>query len=66
MIEYIASTNMPLATLKIHETIKKSNLAPIVASFSFSSRGPSYEFGGILKPDVMASGSNVLAAWVPK
>ncbi|XP_019193182.1 PREDICTED: subtilisin-like protease SBT1.4 [Ipomoea nil] len=60
--EYVRST--PLATAKIEfkrTVIGNSPSAPRVAAFS--SRGPNSLTPEILKPDVIAPGVNILAAW---
>ncbi|PKU81256.1 Subtilisin-like protease SDD1 [Dendrobium catenatum] len=62
VIDYIwASTSTAVASLEFRGTQFGAPNSPSVASFS--SRGPSDYNGGILKPDVMAPGVNVLAAW---
>ncbi|KAI3468833.1 hypothetical protein Pfo_025496 [Paulownia fortunei] len=58
---YINSTSTPMATLSFKGTVIGDKHAPIVASFS--SRGPSLESPGILKPDIIGPGVNILAAW---
>ncbi|CAL5429794.1 unnamed protein product [Camellia sinensis] len=59
--EYIKSTTTPTATIVFKGTIIGGNSAPIVGSFS--SRGPSLASPGILKPDILGPGVNILAAW---
>ncbi|CAL9761270.1 unnamed protein product [Musa acuminata subsp. burmannicoides] len=49
------------ATIVFKGTVFNSRPSPAVASFS--SRGPGTRNGGILKPDVVAPGVNILAAW---
>ncbi|KAL5700231.1 hypothetical protein ACHQM5_025704 [Ranunculus cassubicifolius] len=60
--EYSRSEPSPSATIEfIGTVIGPSPPAPIVASFS--SRGPNSLTPEILKPDVIAPGVNILAAW---
>lgn len=59
---YVQNDLSPTATIVFRGTvIGKSPSAPRVAAFS--SRGPNYRSREILKPDVIAPGVNILAAW---
>ena len=58
---YINSTARPLARIKFGGTVIGKSRAPQVARFS--ARGPSYTNPSILKPDVIAPGVNIIAAW---
>ncbi|TKY70883.1 Subtilisin protease SBT1.2 [Spatholobus suberectus] len=59
--KYINSTSTPTATILFSGTVIGNPLAPAVTSFS--SRGPSHASPGILKPDIIGPGQNILAAW---
>ena len=63
VISYVnSSTNStPTATIVFRGTQFGTRPSPALASFS--SRGPSMMNGGILKPDVIGPGVNILAAW---
>ncbi|XP_021763319.1 subtilisin-like protease SBT1.2 [Chenopodium quinoa] len=58
---YINSTKRPTAKIHFVGTVIGRSRAPAVARFS--SRGPSLNNPSILKPDVIAPGVNIIAAW---
>ncbi|PIN14217.1 Cucumisin [Handroanthus impetiginosus] len=58
---YLNTTESPMATIQFKGTIIGDDSAPMVASFS--SRGPNWPSPGILKPDIIGPGHNILAAW---
>ncbi|KAI3960758.1 hypothetical protein MKW92_014205 [Papaver armeniacum] len=61
---YIFSDPNPTATIIFGETRLGVQPSPVVAAFS--SRGPNVVTPEILKPDLIAPGVNVLAAWTGK
>ncbi|KZV19459.1 hypothetical protein F511_08800 [Dorcoceras hygrometricum] len=58
---YINTTSTPKATILFKGTIYGDDRAPVVAAFS--ARGPNFQSLGILKPDILGPGVNILAAW---
>lgn len=58
---YLNSTSQPKARLSFQGTVIGDDHAPQIAQFS--SRGPSTQTPGILKPDIIGPGVNILAAW---
>ncbi|CAN4127480.1 unnamed protein product [Withania somnifera] len=58
---YINSTSTPSAGILFKGTSIGFKIAPSVSSFS--SRGPNLASPGIVKPDIIGPGVNVLAAW---
>ncbi|XP_074312946.1 subtilisin-like protease SBT1.6 [Silene latifolia] len=60
-IKAFASSRNPMATLRFKGTVVGIRPAPVLASFS--GRGPNGLNPEILKPDLIAPGVNILAAW---
>ncbi|XP_057775655.1 subtilisin-like protease [Salvia miltiorrhiza] len=58
---YLTSTTSPTAGISFKGTMIGDQNSPALASFS--SRGPNLPSPGILKPDVVGPGHNILAAW---
>ncbi|KAL8166014.1 hypothetical protein V2J09_007513 [Rumex salicifolius] len=63
VIKYATTDRNPWASMQFQQTFIGSKPAPAVAFYT--SRGPSPSYPGILKPDLMAPGSQVLAAYIP-
>ncbi|XP_072988226.1 subtilisin-like protease [Typha latifolia] len=61
IMDYIHSTPKPTAMFVFKGTVMHVPSSPAITSFS--SRGPSVQSPGILKPDITGPGVNVLAAW---
>ncbi|KAF3637367.1 putative subtilisin-like protease-like [Capsicum annuum] len=61
IINYMKSASKPVATISFKGTRIGDKHAPTVAYFS--SRGPFEPSPGILKPDIIGPGVNILAAW---
>ncbi|KAJ6837716.1 subtilisin-like protease SBT1.3 [Iris pallida] len=59
--QYTRTSSHPTATLTFQGTKVGIRPSPVVAAFS--SRGPNFLSLEILKPDVVAPGVNILAAW---
>lgn len=63
--DYVMSTDASNATADIKFVITQLGSKPAPAVAYTSSRGPNSLTPGILKPDVIAPGVDILAAWVP-
>ncbi|EPS65791.1 hypothetical protein M569_08985, partial [Genlisea aurea] len=61
MKNYLSSDSNPTATILFEGTKVGIEPSPVVAAFS--SRGPNSITPGILKPDLIAPGVNILAGW---
>ncbi|KAI3713692.1 hypothetical protein L1987_72278 [Smallanthus sonchifolius] len=59
--KYLNSTSSPVATILFRGTLCNLKSDPEVASFS--SRGPNPTIPGILMPDIIGPGVDILAAW---
>ncbi|CAA0841094.1 Subtilisin-like protease SBT1.2 [Striga hermonthica] len=60
---YIKATSSPKATILFEGTELGYPISPTISYFS--SRGPSNEAPGVLKPDIVAPGEMILAGWSP-
>ncbi|EOY27864.1 Subtilase family protein, putative isoform 1 [Theobroma cacao] len=61
ILEYIRSTENPMATISPAQTVMHYKPAPFMAGFT--SQGPNVIDLNILKPDITAPGIQILAAW---
>jgi subtilisin family serine protease len=62
LVTYLNSASKPMARIEYDgQTVIGKKRAPQVASYS--SRGPNYGVPELLKPDILAPGTNILGAW---
>ncbi|KAL1822153.1 hypothetical protein ACET3Z_008931 [Daucus carota] len=63
VIKYAQTTPKSSASITFQQTFVGTKPAPAVAAYT--SRGPASSNPSILKPDIMAPGTLVLASWIP-
>ncbi|POO03005.1 Peptidase S8, subtilisin-related [Trema orientale] len=65
VLKYAETNQMPMVRVKFQQTIIGREAGRARAVAFYSSRGPSHNSPGALKPDLMAPGSLILAGWIP-
>ncbi|KAL5556990.1 hypothetical protein UlMin_039226 [Ulmus minor] len=63
VMDYIKKSKNPMARLEFRKTVFGIKPAPKVGEYS--SRGPFLSFPTVLKPDLLAPGTSILASWSP-
>ncbi|XP_073053003.1 subtilisin-like protease SBT3 [Primulina eburnea] len=66
VIRYASKTAKPIASIDFQQTILGTKPRPAPALSEDSSRGPAQNYQYILKPDIMAPGVLILAAYNPR
>ncbi|KAL0325568.1 UNVERIFIED_CONTAM: Subtilisin-like protease SBT3 [Sesamum radiatum] len=65
VIDYASNSDTPTATIDFQQTVLGTEPRAAPALSGSSSRGPGRSYPGILKPDIMAPGVLILAAYSP-